>query len=594
MTMPGVPPADASSPGMPPQRTPLALKLLAASVAVLTLGVTVWLASRPLSRDQAPPGKPAAATVVPAAVPLAAVPTATVAPACKVPAACEVLAEGVRWKARANAPAALQALRRAVKLDPGLAAAHLRVAGILASGGFVQEARHSLAKASELRDQLPRTDQLALHALEPVVLKHPADKTEHLQRARDAVKQQPDDRELIDLLVGACLLAEDLDCALDAANQSLRVDRDHVRAIARMATVHLTRGDTEAARADLERCLALEPTATYCLSLRWQLAEASGACKDAEAVARSYIAAQPENPTGYQFLARSLAAQERPEEAVREVVEQYLKRVPEARRADKRRWLDYQMAAWQGRFDEAAKLAREAAEDAKDSTQLSVRSAPARALAEVLVEGGRIADAVAVAEDFLRRRDGWEPFAQADDYAVTGDASPDLVAVLVRAGKLDAAKAAAIRDAWAKSWHDLGAGRVTQGHIWVHAWADLAWNEQLAQQALAELPARGPVPPLRPADLSEIAVGRAHLLAGKPEEAARWLEAGAQSCRVLEFPVRHTEQWLWLGRARQALGDTAGACAAYGRVLARWGAAVPKSVSAADAKARSQALRCPR
>ena len=573
-----------------------ALAWSAAALAVVTTLTSIALWLQPVAPD-APAASVTAVRSVPAqegsarvlegqghaAAGLPAQATVTAA-ACKVPAACAALANGVRLKGRANAPAALSALRRAAHLDPTLAAAHLRIGAILASGGFLQQARQSPVRAGQLREGLGAADLAVLHALEPVALRHPTDKTEHLLRARQAAATFGRDLEVLDLLLGACLLAEDVACAGDAADRALKVDPGHVRAWARRATVHLLSGNPEAARTDLDRCLTLEPTATYCLSLRWQLAEATGACREAEAVARSYVAAQPENPTGYGLLVRSLAAQDRAEEAVREVVEQYLQRVPEARRDDKRRWLEYQLAAWHGRFDAAEQRARAAMDDAKASSQLLARSAPARALTDVLLESGRATEAAAIAGDFLRRRDGWEPFAQADDHAVVGDASPDMLAVLVRTGRLEAKKAVAQREAWAQTWHDLGAGPVTQRHIWIHGWADLAWTADLAKEAVTALAARGPVPTHRPNDLAEIAVGRMYLLAGQPQEAVRWLREGTRSCRVLEFPIHHTEQWLWLGQALEATGDTAAACDAYAKVIARWGAAVPKSVSATEAR----------
>jgi len=48
-----------------------------------------------------------------------------------------------------------------------------------------------------------------------------------------------------------------------------------------------------------------------------------------------------------------------------------------------------------------------------------------------------------------------------------------------------------------------------------------------------------------------------------------------------------------LGRVREARGDVAEACTAYEEVLARWGRAAPRSMTADEAKERMLALACP-
>jgi serine/threonine-protein kinase len=57
--------------------------------------------------------------------------------------------------------------------------------------------------------------------------------------------------------------------------------------------------------------------------------------------------------------------------------------------------------------------------------------------------------------------------------------------------------------------------------------------------------------------------------------------------------MRIMHSTLDLGQALEATGDATGACGAYRKVLARWGNAKPKSVTADKARARSKALRCP-
>jgi tetratricopeptide (TPR) repeat protein len=62
---------------------------------------------------------------------------------------------------------------------------------------------------------------------------------------------------------------------------------------------------------------------------------------------------------------------------------------------------------------------------------------------------------------------------------------------------------------------------------------------------------------------------------------------------VLSAPIEHTRAHLWLGEALEATGDRAGACAAYARVVERWGKHGRRSQTLARSRQRMAALRCP-
>jgi serine/threonine-protein kinase len=119
--------------------------------------------------------------------------------------------------------------------------------------------------------------------------------------------------------------------------------------------------------------------------------------------------------------------------------------------------------------------------------------------------------------------------------------------------------------------------------------------EAAAAIAAAPAGALGPGAELRPRVPIEIAdafTGRAMLLVGQAADAARFLRVATASCHAFDHPFEHTRAHLWLGRALEATGDTAGACAAYGVVVQRWGKVKPKSVSADEARDRRRALHC--
>jgi serine/threonine-protein kinase len=82
-----------------------------------------------------------------------------------------------------------------------------------------------------------------------------------------------------------------------------------------------------------------------------------------------------------------------------------------------------------------------------------------------------------------------------------------------------------------------------------------------------------------------------YVLAGRAADALPYLRRGAATCLALDEPIEHTRAHYFLGQALEATGDTAGACTAYGVVVARWGSA-PSSVTLEKARARVRALGC--
>ncbi len=92
--------------------------------------------------------------------------------------------------------------------------------------------------------------------------------------------------------------------------------------------------------------------------------------------------------------------------------------------------------------------------------------------------------------------------------------------------------------------------------------------------------------------LPDAATGHVYLLAGKPGEALPYLKRAVAACADFDAVLAHTRAALDLGHALEATNDPKGACDAYAKVLARWGHAKPRSVTADEARARSKALGC--
>ena len=133
------------------------------------------------------------------------------------------------------------------------------------------------------------------------------------------------------------------------------------------------------------------------------------------------------------------------------------------------------------------------------------------------------------------------------------------------------------------------------GRIWSYAYAATALTESEAHAALDVRPRFG-MSPGTPAGIyvgsPDAELGRINLLSGNVDEAIVPLKRAVAACDLYDAPVEHVRAALDLGRALEKKGDPAGACEAYGKVLAQWGNAKPRSVTADAAGARVKALAC--
>jgi hypothetical protein len=166
---------------------------------------------------------------------------------------------------------------------------------------------------------------------------------------------------------------------------------------------------------------------------------------------------------------------------------------------------------------------------------------------------------------------------------------PSLEGAAVRAGLRSAADARADRARLFTGWVDLY-GRTD---AWVLAYAGPAATRAEAEDALANAPDSFVIDKASWDFSDRVAIGKVYMLAGRAADALPWLEAAAASCAALDSPLLHTQAAWLLGRAREDQGDRAGACAAYGVVVERWGRAIPRSVTGAAAVDRRRALACP-
>jgi serine/threonine-protein kinase len=484
------------------------------------------------------------------------------------------------------------AFEGATALDPSLAQAHLYFAVDAIESEFSDAARAHLRKAAELRASLSARDQLLLDAVEPVLLRQPADWAEGARRITAAVERFPGDAHLWYVRGVLAQSAEGLEASTRHLSRASALDPKYAQAFGMQAENLAYLGRFAEARQAAEQCRALAPAYVTCASELSRVLEHEGACEEEEAMARQLVAASPKQDAAQDLLARALAARNKPETAVREALKLKWAALSEAQRKKREPEDTLALALWEGDFTAAERIARSLEAAAETSRAEIDHARPARALAQIFLEMGRLADAGQVAQAFLGRHDAWEPDPRSEDFAMAGDATPVLLAAALKGGKITRAELAQKRAEWVRAW-DRKMPIDLRRYTWAHGWAATVDTPDDAREALAAMADFAPIPTFYPHTLVEAPVGLTFLLAGRTDEAAAWLERATRACRVLEFPVEHTRAHLWLGMAREAKGDKPGACAAYQVVRARWGKAKPRSVTAEKASERLRALACP-
>jgi serine/threonine-protein kinase len=315
------------------------------------------------------------------------------------------------------------------------------------------------------------------------------------------------------------------------------------------------------------------------------LLELDGRCAEADPDVRALISLEETEASWHWRLAKILFSEGKPRESVESAIAQAQENLPaDARKED----APFALHEVYGEFDDATKLldvldARAA--KSNDEGERGYLLARRSLLAE---EAGRPEACVAAADEYLKKHSAWTP----PDDRLTFD--PVAWNALRLAGKLDPNELAKMRSAWlqadAAEVKAAGLSKERSFYGWIVGWAWTAQTTDEAKTAIAAMPT--PAPPIWDLDWSMVE-GRALLLAGRLDDALAVLRPLAHSCRALEGPIEQTRGIDLLGRALEEKGDVKGACAEYAEVVARWGNAKPKSITAEHARGRMTALKCP-
>jgi serine/threonine-protein kinase len=443
-----------------------------------------------------------------------------------------------------------------------------------------------------MRTALGERDRLFLDANEPYMERQPPDLDEVARRLDALVARYPGDAELA--LYHSHFLANigDHEGAAKAADRVSTLDPTCVNAWVVKFASALYGGDAAGAEKALDDCEHAIPGAVPCVRARAITVQQRGECARLELIARSVSVRDPSAARAFGLLAEALASQGRPREAIAEALEQKWSRLSGGQRPIVELEDRVHLAMLVGDFREAERRTAELEKRAASEPSEDEHARPALIQLDIDEETGRTADAGKLASAYLSRVEGWSRNPATDDEAIANDPTPRMLAAKLHAKAIAAADYAASRDAWLASWRARTSPFYAH-YLWHAGWAVPAQTPAEARNALAARPLFEPLPAYQPSMLAPAFEGNVYLLADRLDDAVASLERATRACVALAYPVEHTRALEQLATARERKHDTTAACGAYAGVVARWGKAVPKSVTAERAKARMAALRCP-
>ena len=470
---------------------------------------------------------------------------------------------------------------RASKLDPTLAAAFLRSAIFLDPPASTEMYR----QAARYREQLDERDKAILQAYAPCALD--GEGAECLRRFNALATERPDDAEIL-ALAGHVQERHSSDGSdLATFTRLAQLDPKMAFAEERIGLALENQARFDEARAHYLRCEEISPAATTCIVWAGSIAARGGQCDALMSAVRHAIAIDGADPFLQLNQIGLLLVTGAPREAAEALVPRMIEVVPGKDEAfvseSIRAGFDGGIALWFGDFVSAA----ESLEVAKTLEAKRVRSEFTGVYEQLLAieESGDAPKLRAYLRAFLTARRG---------YRVT-DMDGDVLRSIHAHRLLPDAEFSALRARWRKESEAPPSVAWSQ---WLRLDAYWAQNRDEAARALAMDAARAAPPSLDPG--TDAQYGRVLLLAGRASDALPHLEHAALTCEPFDgFISDQSLPYVLLamadlGEAREALGERDKACDAYGRVLARWGQAKPRSVTAERVRDRAEKLGCPR
>ena len=510
-------------------------------------------------------------------------------PRTSVPAAATEYASGLQAMHDDNWDKASAHFKKAVELDSSMAAAHLRLS--MASVGDPATRRSEFEKAAGLRAQLGSRDQALMEALQPYLQNASQDTAETKKRLRALAKTYPTDVEIWMWLGGVDYGVPE---GLAPASHALELDPGDGQSWENKGMALLAQGKVDEARAAFEQCGKISVDGADCFVYMGFADSAAGRCADAEKDERQAADRSPPYLRGVLAAMTSTGARG---EALEETLRQLLA-IPEYTGPDRAIFeatFEAQLAIIAGDFTLASGRtkteARALAADPILGSSYRFHYQLTSQQLDIALETADDAGARRIANEFVVRSGAWQNVATGHGV----DLSLYFARLTLPWTDAPDADFETKRRAWVDARLAAGAYR---GQVWSYAYAAPALNASEARSALDALAELGPPAVVPLGSVSgrigspEADLGRVYLLAGRLDEAVDHLRRAVAACNQFDSTLDHVRAALNLGRALELKGDPRGACEAYGKVLAQWGNAKPRSVTADEARKRVNALAC--
>jgi eukaryotic-like serine/threonine-protein kinase len=482
----------------------------------------------------------------------------------------------------ANWSQAHRLLQRAQAADPDCPEVALQLVLTCFSYCDSAQLREQHGRAVRLRAALSERDRALLAAFEPGVMAETPSLPGCHQALVALAARYPADAE-ISLLVQYG--EYDLSRHLELSSATLALDSEYADAWQQHARALSALGRSDEAQHAFEQCLRYGPGSTDCLQDLALRAMHAGRCDEYLARSREWVSRDAGDVKAYCNLALALAATSAPREATSEALDRCAAGMPTDSAALNHAHGRARLAALFGDFQivqhELATMIRAG----QDSLQATARQRPAEIGIGLYEETGEPARAAAMAKDLLARLPALEQGGAGS--AIWGLGPP--TSLFAFWCSCDVAR----HDGTAPPAFAPPRRLSTEWQEWAAGQAPRARTREEALGVLAAQPARSPSTG-QPYFLWTIESQAAELAvrSGEPARELPLLREVAGACTALYDPFRHTRSQLWLGQALESTGDQVGACQAYDVVLARWGKAKPRSVTAEDARRRAHALGC--
>jgi serine/threonine-protein kinase len=484
---------------------------------------------------------------------------------------------------------------KAVTLDPAMAEAHFHLSMMMLPARHTDLRRAEYEKAAGLRARMSERDQALLEAVQPYLQSHVQDVREADKRLNALAQRYPKDT---DILMWLTIVHYGSPDAVPYAQRALALDPRDPYQWEVVGDGSLAKGKFDEARSAYEQCGKYSIDGAECFTYLGWNARAAGRCEEYE---HNFRLAADRNPFWLALDVAPKVSIGASAQAIEETIAMAVHSLPPPFGPEVQRWgFESRRAFVAGDFVRAQEFTKkEAAALNGDPTVRSVYWLQVQNAAheiDVALETGDTAATQRIAKDFVARSEAWSK-------ELFMGQSVDIWPVFARlAYAADQPPPAAFETARRK-WIDekLVAGAYP-GSIWNYAWASTVLTEPEAKVALDALAELGPfTPAVSSATFGfcgrtgspEGAMGHVYLLAGRTDDAIEHLKRAAVGCDMFDSPVEHVRASLDLGTALEQKGDVAGACDAYQKVLAVWGNAKPRSVTADAARARTKVLACP-